>query len=189
MSTYRSRFSRRVSQDPSASQRALIQRMALSIAKLRGRAKHQRTLVLADLLEESGWKDSHVPTGRKGPVEEWNVYTLDVWGNRRDGYEINERWRAGTIRFPTREYLSNVIWYRDAFLKHRQGILGPPRNATVRADYEVLPQIRWRLFKKQFFQPFVKSSQIEFDNSTGDFIEVNLKKSGKPLFQLERQDS
>lgn len=27
----------------------------------------------------------------------WNVYSLDVWGNEEDGFEVNDRSRVGTI--------------------------------------------------------------------------------------------
>jgi hypothetical protein len=31
----------------------------------------------------------------------WRVYTLDVWGNEDDGFEVNDRSRAGTVVIPT----------------------------------------------------------------------------------------
>lgn len=27
----------------------------------------------------------------------WDVFTYDVWGNARDGYEVNNTFRAGTV--------------------------------------------------------------------------------------------
>ena len=33
-------------------------------------------------------------------LETWDVFTLDVWGNERDGFEVNDRSRCGTITLP-----------------------------------------------------------------------------------------
>lgn len=33
-------------------------------------------------------------------MEKWNVYSLDVWGNEEDGYEVNDRSRIGTVELP-----------------------------------------------------------------------------------------
>jgi hypothetical protein len=30
-------------------------------------------------------------------IEKWQVWTLDVWGNEIDGYDVNDRSRAGYI--------------------------------------------------------------------------------------------
>lgn len=45
-----------------------LQRMALRVAKLSGRAKHEHAMVLADAMDEAGWREASIPTGRRGPV-------------------------------------------------------------------------------------------------------------------------
>lgn len=30
-------------------------------------------------------------------MKRWIVYTLDVWGNEEDGFDVNDRCRVGTI--------------------------------------------------------------------------------------------
>ena len=30
-------------------------------------------------------------------MAKWNVYSLDVWGNAEDGYEVNDRSKVGSI--------------------------------------------------------------------------------------------
>lgn len=96
------RPSSRARRDATPEQIARIKRMALRVAKLRGRSKHEHILVLADMVEEAGWpKDHFIPTGRRGPPETWDVSSLDVWGNAEDGFEVNQQFRAGILRVPT----------------------------------------------------------------------------------------
>lgn len=33
-------------------------------------------------------------------MKTWRVYSLDVWGNQRDGFEVNDRCNVGTIELP-----------------------------------------------------------------------------------------
>ena len=40
-----------------------LQRMALRVAKLRGRAKHEHAMVLADAMDQMGWRPNEIPTG------------------------------------------------------------------------------------------------------------------------------
>jgi hypothetical protein len=35
----------------------------------------------------------------KGPST-WMLYTYDVWGNRRDGYEVNDTYTSGEVSSP-----------------------------------------------------------------------------------------
>lgn len=30
-----------------------------------------------------------------------NVYSLDIWGNRKDGYEVNDTYHVGSINVPS----------------------------------------------------------------------------------------
>lgn len=168
--------------DATPRQIARIQRMALRVAKLRGHAKHEHILVLADMMEETGWPQNPniVPTGRRGRPQRWGVYNLDVWGNAKDGFEINEQYPAGTIRFPTREYVYNVQWYRDNFSK----CLSTPRAVTV--GYTLEEDDIWKYFKQEYLMPAVKRKQITIDIPYGDIIEISSSKNGKPLFTIQR---
>lgn len=57
--------------------------------------------------------------GRK--YAEFNVWALDVWGNKRDGFEVNDRSRVGVIMLPldasTREILTALG--KAGYLKQR----------------------------------------------------------------------
>ena len=33
-------------------------------------------------------------------ISTWRVFSLDVWGNARDGYEVNDRSGIGKVRLP-----------------------------------------------------------------------------------------
>lgn len=175
---------RHIQRDATPEQIARIQRMALRVAKLRGRSKHEHILVLADMIEEADWPKAknHIPTGRKGPPETWNVSSLDVWGNAEDGFEVNARFDAGTLRLPTHEYLYNVLWYRNRFVK------GEPTYRGIGSSYSHDDSDFWRRFKRQYLKSTVKRSQITFDSSSGDFIEVSAK-DGEPLYILERREA
>lgn len=35
---------------------------------------------------------------RKFIDTEWECYTYDVWGNEKDGYEVNDRYSHGTVK-------------------------------------------------------------------------------------------
>jgi hypothetical protein len=37
----------------------------------------------------------------------WQLWTYDVWGNRRDGYEVNDRYNRGTIELRLRVHTHN----------------------------------------------------------------------------------
>ena len=40
---------------------------------------------------------------RKGESSQWEFRTYDVWGNRRDGYEVNDSFNHGLIDCPLKE--------------------------------------------------------------------------------------
>lgn len=33
-------------------------------------------------------------------MQTWSVYSLDVWGNPREGFEVNDRCKVGTVDIP-----------------------------------------------------------------------------------------
>jgi hypothetical protein len=41
-----------------------------------------------------------VETKAKGQVVKYYVWSLDVWGNEEDGFEVNDRSKAGSIELP-----------------------------------------------------------------------------------------
>lgn len=62
----------------------------------------------------------------------WTVWSLDVWGNERDGYQVNDRSRAGTVRIrrdaPDAEIVRSLV--RGGFL--RKGVTS--RNVDIRGQ-------------------------------------------------------
>jgi hypothetical protein len=160
--------------------------MALRVAKLRGRSKHEHALVLADLVEEVGWPtSSRIPTGRRGPPVVFNVQSLDVWGNEDDGYEINNWFDAGTLKVPTRETISNVLAYRNAVAKR----LSTSRAVDVR--YHVDDEDLYRYLKRGYLKPHVRRKQIYIEHLLGDddVVEIQDAKTDEPLFQLRMRES
>ena len=177
--------------DATPAQIAQIQRAALRVAKLRGKSKHVHALVLADMMEVAdypklspgGWRDG-VPTGRTSFSQPWIVWALDVWGNEDDGYEINDRSRAGRFRMPLREILYGVPQYRDTFL-------GSPEKASLASLYlrnEIDVDRQFRTFKSEYLKPNVKKRQVSFDYVDDGFIEVHSTKDGEPIYHIMRTD-
>lgn len=42
-------------------------------------------------------------------TEEWNVLGYDIWGNREDGYEVNDIHRVGSVTLPENADLKKII--------------------------------------------------------------------------------
>lgn len=42
-------------------------------------------------------------------TEEWEVFDYDIWGNREDGYEVNDIHRAGLVTLPENADLKKII--------------------------------------------------------------------------------
>lgn len=42
-------------------------------------------------------------------MKTWIVYSLDVWGNEEDGFEVNDRCRVGTIE-TSDEQVDAEVW-------------------------------------------------------------------------------
>lgn len=190
---------RRAVRDATPAQIAQIQRAALRVAKLRGKSKHDHALVLADMMEEANWpKDRNiVPTGRRGKPERWEIRDLDVWGNAEDGYEVNNEFRAGTIRIPTEEVLYNVKSYTDNFLAGYRATGSPSsvyggapllRLISVDSHWRYKDSL-WRALKKRY--PKLSSKKFELDSwSSEGFYALQSRKDGKPaLFLYQLADS
>lgn len=158
---------------------AYLMRMALRVAKIRGRSKLQHALVLADAMDEAGWQSASIPTGRRGR-ERYRVIALDVWGNARDGYEINNRYRTTTaISVPTEELLHNVRWYRDAL---RNSKLHPnlPTGRSLWSNYAHVPGAFRRALRRY---GVIGALQIE---DLDGLIAVSSRR-GRPILHLERE--
>lgn len=170
-----------------------IQRMALRVAKLRGQARHKAAMVLADAAEGAGWPENPniIPTGRRGRPETWRVLSLDVWGNPRDGFEVNNAFTAGTIRVATEETLWNVRSYRDSYKKgfREWGSYHQPLLRAISTSWDVESDALWRALKRDYFAAATERRHIEFDNQGDGRIDVSLARNGKPLLTLERVES
>ena len=157
-----------------------LMRMALRVAKIRGKAKLQHALVLADAMDEAGWPGDSIPTGRKGPADRYRVIDLDVWGNARDGYEINDRYRTSIeIAVPTEERLHGVRWYREALGR------GNLLRASAHSIYSVFDHVPGAL-KRALRRAVVDlPAGIEIVGSGWEeLIEVTTRR-GRPLLHLE----
>ena len=44
----------------------------------------------------------------KTQTRKFRVWTYDVWGNARDGFEVNDRYAHGTVEIVCREQVFNV---------------------------------------------------------------------------------
>jgi hypothetical protein len=78
----------------------------------------------------------------------WDVYSLDVWGNEEDGYEVNDRSKIGTVALPpdyTDEYLlktlkaEGLINYSKKHLRHIE-IEGDDFSISI--DYKGRPMFQ-----------------------------------------------
>lgn len=49
---------------------------------------------------EQGCNHFFTFTRLKRDYYQYNVYSLDVWGNRKDGYEVNDRCKVGSVMIP-----------------------------------------------------------------------------------------
>ena len=153
-----------------------LMRMALRVAKIRGRSKLQHALVLADAMDEAGWPHDDIPTGRRGR-ERFRVFALNVWGNARDGYEVNNRYRTSTvISVPTEEKLHNVRWSRD-ILRTRPDLHVTGRSLWSR--YEHVPGALERALRRE---AGVSAPIVLVDE--GELIEVSTRR-GRPFLHLE----
>ena len=62
-------------------------------------------------------------------VTTWDVWTLDVWGNAADGWDVNDRSKVGTIEAPADADDSAIV---DALIG--AGFLAPYARGRVELD-------------------------------------------------------
>ena len=60
----------------------------------------QSAIINGKPCHESGCNGSFVLTNRNRKFEQFRVWTLDVWGNKRDGFEVNDRSERGRVVLP-----------------------------------------------------------------------------------------
>lgn len=161
--------------------RARLSRQALRVVKLRGRSKREHALVLADMLEEIGFWHS-IPTGRRLPPVTFNVYSLDVWGNHHDGYEVNERYRSGKpIRLRPYEMMTNIRPYAReiaAAAQQRRPVASIAQSWLNPTAYVNTNELRKILRRDYVGVPF-------HIRPMGDDYEIVRSGSGKPLLHIE----
>lgn len=66
---------------------------------------------------------------RKGR-EEWDVISLDVWGNAQDGFEINDMRRAGTVMLPKDATKAQIV----RAMKRENWLKSSVRSARIEVD-------------------------------------------------------
>lgn len=99
----------------------------------------------------------------------YDVFSLDVWGNAEDGFEVNNRFRLNTP-------IGGDITIDPL-----------PSTAT---DEEIIE----RLIDADYLEARARgeggSPAVEVDApGDGDFLEINSAEDGMPIFQLERQET
>lgn len=86
----------------------------------------------------------------------YKVKSLDVWGNKEDGYEINQEFYAGDIEIPDTEPFSN--------------------------DDQAILDI---LIEKGFLKEHVTLELVEVEDFANGVIWINEVETGEPLYILE----
>jgi hypothetical protein len=100
-------------------------------------------------------------------LQKYKVYSLDVWGNARDGYEVNDRCGIGEIE----------IWVAPKALGWNTETMG-----TVYGFDPTDKQIKSALVYAGYLSHL---AEIEIDGESDYALSVD-NAIGCPLFQLER---
>lgn len=61
----------------------------------------------------------------------YNIYTYDVWGNEEDGFDVNDRFKLGTLE------LSDADVNSDSRLANRLKENGFVKETTTTSDLEI----------------------------------------------------
>ena len=152
---------------PSRSSRryGFIQRLARRVVDARSpEAAHDAAVMLADAAALFGMSN-RISTGRRGPVQRWEVSELEVWGNAQDGFDINNAFRAGVLEVPTEEV---VHIYRSAPLGFERRFETNDRalERAVRANY------------------LAPGARVTMDDFGDGYIRVEARATGEPLYDL-----
>ena len=111
-------------------------------------------------------------TGRKHTFV-FDLLSLDVWGNKRDGFEINDVHRSGqTLEVPAEQWEFNVETPHAFKSWHIE-------------DADVVRALKDHGYLKKT----VRTKRIEIDTGGNSFLEtrvsINDAKTGEPLWQIE----
>ena len=91
---------------------------------------------------------------KSGRGDAYKVLSLDVWGNRKDGYEINQSFNAGSIFIP-----------------------------ESASDRDILRIMRDENYLSEASKGGVR---LEDNNGMGEYLEIVDRKSGEPIYHLEK---
>ena len=158
---------------------AALERMALRVAKLRGRSKLQHALVLADAMDEVGWTGNTIPTGRR-LRQFYDVIALDVRGDYENGYTIDDERRVGGLIIPINETLSNVRHVRDAFL----GTQDPRAANLLYRSHAPLTLALERAVQREWLAGGVHLDDVEVVDLYGDGSRLEARLQGRPVLHL-----
>jgi hypothetical protein len=65
----------------------------------------------------------------------WEVITYDVWGNSKDGYEVNQAFRSGNVEMPVKLEVYNPGSEREFYD-------GSPDDTNIRKALGITPRVR-----------------------------------------------
>lgn len=180
---------RLLKRSPTPADRALVRRAARAFATATPLEAHRRALALAAAIDAAGWpaNERHpiVPTGIAGPPERWQLITLDVWGNEREGFEVNNRFRGGIVELPTELTVWNATAYRDSYVAgHRSMAHGAPLLSLMSVNREA----REGALEGALREHLAPRARVDITYVDDGFIEVTDRRTGEPIFHLERID-
>lgn len=98
----------------------------------------------------------------------YTVWSLDVWGNPKDGFEVNDRCRIGTISVRAEEQIYNEGTeheFRSFVPSHAAFVLALKQAGHMKRGI-------WR-------------SSVAIDGEHDGLLMVDEVRSGKPVWQLE----
>lgn len=160
---------------------AQLQRLALRVAKLRGKAKHEHALVLADALDAAGVPEgAPVLTGRFLPRTAI-VYDVDAWGNADEGWETNEERFRERVRLRLPEALANVRWYRNKIVQGSP--IGRGHGALFTHPVLVEETIR-RYARRHLLAPKVRFQVYDANG----LYEIHEARTGEPLYAIHVEE-
>jgi hypothetical protein len=76
----------------------------------------------------------------------WEVITYDVWGNSKDGYEVNQAFRSGNLEMPVKLEVYNPGSEREFYD-------GSPDDTNIRKALGITPRVR-------FYDPYHNTGVI-----------------------------
>lgn len=162
--TMRTRY--RTRRDPAA-----IEAAARAVVELRGQDKHEAALVLADMIEETGYPAAAgVPIGRSGPPMPFNVYSYK-------GDDDLSREFAVDVMFPTQEVLVNVPEYREIVTSRR----GAPPAGMLYTRLRLVPDAAYAIAAKFARTPDIVIQAID---SRGTSLRVVNLRTGKGILNI-----